>query len=48
MIPFLAFALGLLFGLAVAGGFWFLGYRLAQQHERQVNEYNGISGTFGR
>jgi hypothetical protein len=46
--PFLAFVLGLLLGLAVAGGFWFLGYRLARVHDQQVIESNILSSQDAR
>lgn len=47
MSAFLAFVLGLLLGLAVAGGLCFLGYRLAQLHERQTREWNELSSRDG-
>lgn len=47
MTPFLAFVLGLLLGLAVAGGFVFLGYRVAQVHERQTAEFNALTSRDG-
>lgn len=43
LTPFEAFTLGLLLGLAVAGAFWFLGYRLARVHEQQISEFNILS-----
>lgn len=47
MSAFLAFVFGLLLGLAAAGGFWFLGYRLARVHEQQIHECNILSSRDG-
>ena len=43
MTPFLAYALGLVSGLVVAGCFLTLGYRLARLHEQQTGESNILS-----
>lgn len=47
MSPLLAFILGMLLGLAVASGLCFLGYRLAQLHERQTAEFNALTSRDG-
>lgn len=43
MILLLVFASGLVTGLATAGGFWILGYKLARAHEDQIREFNDLS-----
>lgn len=43
MTPFEAFVLGLLLGLAVAGGFVVFGYKLSRAHEDQAREFNVLS-----